>query len=75
MPRGGATQSVEMLIVLLCCGVACPTSSVPTCFRTLPAKNLEEIAAQVRAHSINALLIIGGFEVCPVLSGGWCQLH
>ncbi|ELW71645.1 6-phosphofructokinase type C [Tupaia chinensis] len=30
--------------------------------RTLPGKNLEEIAAQMRAHNINALLIIGGFE-------------
>lgn len=31
--------------------------------RTLPGKLLEEIAAQIRAHSINALLVIGGFEV------------
>ncbi|XP_049632260.1 ATP-dependent 6-phosphofructokinase, platelet type [Suncus etruscus] len=30
--------------------------------RTLPGKLLEEIAAQIRAHSINALLVIGGFE-------------
>ncbi|KAM9672085.1 ATP-dependent 6-phosphofructokinase, platelet type [Trichechus inunguis] len=30
--------------------------------RILPAKYLEEIAEQMRAHSINALLIIGGFE-------------
>ncbi|XP_074181145.1 ATP-dependent 6-phosphofructokinase, platelet type isoform X3 [Rhinolophus sinicus] len=30
--------------------------------RTLPGKYLEEIAAQMHAHSINALLIIGGFE-------------
>uniref|UniRef100_A0A2K6PT81 6-phosphofructokinase type C n=1 Tax=Rhinopithecus roxellana TaxID=61622 RepID=A0A2K6PT81_RHIRO len=28
----------------------------------LPGKYLEEIARQMRAHSINALLIIGGFE-------------
>ncbi|XP_011811389.1 PREDICTED: ATP-dependent 6-phosphofructokinase, platelet type isoform X3 [Colobus angolensis palliatus] len=30
--------------------------------RVLPGKYLEEIATQMRAHSINALLIIGGFE-------------
>ncbi|XP_054551031.1 ATP-dependent 6-phosphofructokinase, platelet type isoform X3 [Talpa occidentalis] len=30
--------------------------------RTLPKKYLEEIAAQIRTHNINALLIIGGFE-------------
>ncbi|XP_054447559.1 ATP-dependent 6-phosphofructokinase, platelet type isoform X2 [Pteronotus mesoamericanus] len=30
--------------------------------RTLPGKYLEEIAEQMRTHSINALLIIGGFE-------------
>ncbi|XP_033065342.1 ATP-dependent 6-phosphofructokinase, platelet type isoform X2 [Trachypithecus francoisi] len=30
--------------------------------RVLPGKYLEEIAMQMRAHSINALLIIGGFE-------------
>ncbi|KAM7322585.1 hypothetical protein ACRRTK_018090 [Alexandromys fortis] len=30
--------------------------------RTLPGKHLESIAEQMRSHSINALLIIGGFE-------------
>uniref|UniRef100_A0A2K5QYV4 6-phosphofructokinase n=1 Tax=Cebus imitator TaxID=2715852 RepID=A0A2K5QYV4_CEBIM len=30
--------------------------------RVLPGKYLEEIATQIRVHSINALLIIGGFE-------------
>ncbi|XP_035944703.1 ATP-dependent 6-phosphofructokinase, platelet type isoform X3 [Halichoerus grypus] len=30
--------------------------------RTLPGKSLEDIAIQMRKHSINALLIIGGFE-------------
>ncbi|XP_066484553.1 ATP-dependent 6-phosphofructokinase, platelet type isoform X1 [Tiliqua scincoides] len=30
--------------------------------RTLPAKYLEKIAEQMRAHSISALLVIGGFE-------------
>uniref|UniRef100_A0A452UQW5 6-phosphofructokinase n=1 Tax=Ursus maritimus TaxID=29073 RepID=A0A452UQW5_URSMA len=30
--------------------------------RTLPGKSLEDIATQMRKHSINALLIIGGFE-------------
>ncbi|XP_043920537.1 ATP-dependent 6-phosphofructokinase, platelet type isoform X4 [Protopterus annectens] len=30
--------------------------------RTLPAKNLEKIADQMRAYNINALLVIGGFE-------------
>ncbi|KAL4823002.1 hypothetical protein H8958_016467 [Nasalis larvatus] len=30
--------------------------------RVLPGKYLEEIARQMHAHSINALLIIGGFE-------------
>lgn len=33
--------------------------------RTLPAKHLEEIANQFRIHNINALLVIGGFEVRP----------
>ncbi|XP_035577784.1 ATP-dependent 6-phosphofructokinase, platelet type isoform X7 [Zalophus californianus] len=32
--------------------------------RTLPGKSLEDIAAQMRKHSINALLIVGGFETC-----------
>ncbi|XP_054292894.1 ATP-dependent 6-phosphofructokinase, platelet type isoform X3 [Pongo pygmaeus] len=32
--------------------------------RVLPGKYLEEIATQMRTHSINALLIIGGFETC-----------
>lgn len=31
--------------------------------RTLPAKHAEKIADQIRKHNINALLIIGGFEV------------
>ncbi|XP_030612973.1 ATP-dependent 6-phosphofructokinase, platelet type isoform X5 [Archocentrus centrarchus] len=30
--------------------------------RTLPAKHVDKIAEQMRKHSINALLIIGGFE-------------
>ncbi|XP_027260884.1 ATP-dependent 6-phosphofructokinase, platelet type isoform X3 [Cricetulus griseus] len=30
--------------------------------RTLPGKHLEKIAEQIRSHSINALLIVGGFE-------------
>ncbi|MBO8910712.1 6-phosphofructokinase, partial [Staphylococcus aureus] len=30
--------------------------------RTLPGKYLEKIAEQMHSHSINALLIIGGFE-------------
>lgn len=30
---------------------------------TLPGKHLEKIAKQIQSHSINALLIIGGFEV------------
>lgn len=33
-------------------------------FRTLPAKHVGKIAAQMRQHNINALLIVGGFEVC-----------
>ncbi|XP_006516550.1 ATP-dependent 6-phosphofructokinase, platelet type isoform X1 [Mus musculus] len=32
--------------------------------RTLPGKYLEKIAEQMHSHSINALLIIGGFETC-----------
>ncbi|KAM8958466.1 ATP-dependent 6-phosphofructokinase, platelet type isoform 4-T4 [Lycaon pictus] len=32
--------------------------------RTLPGKFLQDIAQQMRTHSINALLIIGGFETC-----------
>lgn len=34
-----------------------------SCFRTLPAKYVEKIADQMRTHNINALLIVGGFEV------------
>ncbi|XP_010736435.1 ATP-dependent 6-phosphofructokinase, platelet type isoform X2 [Larimichthys crocea] len=30
--------------------------------RTLPAKHVDKIAEQMRAHNINALLIVGGFE-------------
>ncbi|KAM4688386.1 ATP-dependent 6-phosphofructokinase, platelet type isoform 3-T3 [Discoglossus pictus] len=30
--------------------------------RTLPAKYFDQIADQIRAHNINALLVIGGFE-------------
>lgn len=40
--------------------------------RTLPAKYLEKIAEQMRAHNINALLVIGGFEAyesCVQLAG------
>ncbi len=32
--------------------------------RTLPAKHVDKIAEQMRKHNINALLIVGGFEVC-----------
>lgn len=32
--------------------------------RTLPGKHLEQIAEQIRINNINALLVIGGFEVC-----------
>ncbi|XP_068604834.1 ATP-dependent 6-phosphofructokinase, platelet type-like isoform X2 [Brachionichthys hirsutus] len=35
--------------------------------RTLPGKHLEEIAAQLRIHSISALLVIGGFEALESL--------
>uniref|UniRef100_A0A8C2KQ62 ATP-dependent 6-phosphofructokinase n=1 Tax=Cyprinus carpio TaxID=7962 RepID=A0A8C2KQ62_CYPCA len=35
-------------------------------FRTLPAKHIDKIAEQMRIHNINALLVIGGFEVCNV---------
>lgn len=31
--------------------------------RTLPGKHLDKIADQFRIHNINALLVIGGFEV------------
>lgn len=31
--------------------------------RTLPAKHIGEIAEQMRKYNINALLVIGGFEV------------
>lgn len=34
--------------------------------RTLPGKHLDAIASQFRLHSINALLVIGGFEVCQI---------
>lgn len=35
--------------------------------RTLPAKHVDKIAEQMRIHNINALLVIGGFEVCNVI--------
>uniref|UniRef100_A0A4W5MHE7 ATP-dependent 6-phosphofructokinase n=1 Tax=Hucho hucho TaxID=62062 RepID=A0A4W5MHE7_9TELE len=35
--------------------------------RTLPAKHVEKIAEQMRAHNINALLVIGGFEALECL--------
>lgn len=60
------------------CSIHCVrplTWSVLTCFRTLPGKYLEDIATQMRAHSINALLIIGGFEVRPTRAyplAPWC---
>lgn len=31
--------------------------------RTLPAKHADKIAEQIRKYNINALLVIGGFEV------------
>ncbi|GAB1297902.1 ATP-dependent 6-phosphofructokinase [Apodemus speciosus] len=50
---------------------------------TLPGKHLEKIAKQMHSHSINALLIIGGFEWSlntitdnPVTTlSGWTRLH
>uniref|UniRef100_A0A8C1SIJ0 ATP-dependent 6-phosphofructokinase n=1 Tax=Cyprinus carpio TaxID=7962 RepID=A0A8C1SIJ0_CYPCA len=37
--------------------------------RTLPAKHIDKIAEQMRKYNINALLMIGGFEVClPLLA-------
>uniref|UniRef100_A0A673K0Q8 6-phosphofructokinase n=1 Tax=Sinocyclocheilus rhinocerous TaxID=307959 RepID=A0A673K0Q8_9TELE len=37
--------------------------------RTLPAKHIDKIAEQMRKYNINALLVIGGFEVClPLLA-------
>ncbi|XP_066539343.1 ATP-dependent 6-phosphofructokinase, platelet type isoform X1 [Hoplias malabaricus] len=35
--------------------------------RTLPAKHVEKIAEQMRKYSINALLVIGGFEALECL--------
>lgn len=35
--------------------------------RTLPGKHLDKIAEQMRIHNINALLVIGGFEVRNVM--------
>ncbi|XP_038654246.1 ATP-dependent 6-phosphofructokinase, platelet type-like isoform X6 [Scyliorhinus canicula] len=39
--------------------------------RTLPAKNAEAIAEQIRLHDINAILMIGGFEAFEAL----LQIH
>lgn len=39
------------------------SSLVLIIFRTLPAKYLEKIADQMRTYNINALMVIGGFEV------------
>lgn len=33
-------------------------------FRMLPAKHIDKIAEQMQKYNINALLVIGGFEVC-----------
>ncbi|XP_051542712.1 ATP-dependent 6-phosphofructokinase, platelet type-like isoform X5 [Myxocyprinus asiaticus] len=35
--------------------------------RTLPAKNVDKIAEQIRKYNINALLVIGGFEALECL--------
>lgn len=35
------------------------------CCRTLPGKYVDKIADQMRKNNINALLIVGGFEVRP----------
>lgn len=45
-----------------------PSPLVLSVLSTLPGKYLEKIAEQMRSHSINALLIIGGFEVRCCLS-------
>lgn len=51
--------SIRLIILIMF--FASPTGSF---LRTLPAKHVEKIAAEMRKHNINALLIIGGFEVC-----------
>lgn len=43
------------------------------CVRTLPGKHLDKIAEQMRIHNINALLVVGGFEVCTTFPG-YCKL-
>lgn len=35
--------------------------------RTLPEKRMPEIAARLKEFNIQALLIIGGFEVCNIM--------
>uniref|UniRef100_A0A8C1V438 ATP-dependent 6-phosphofructokinase n=1 Tax=Cyprinus carpio TaxID=7962 RepID=A0A8C1V438_CYPCA len=40
--------------------------------RTLPAKHIDKIAEQMRKYNINALLVIGGFEVCLP---AWTLVH
>lgn len=42
------------------CGFNC---NIVKLYRTLPGKHLDKIAEQMRIHNINALLVIGGFEV------------
>lgn len=47
----------------------CNRLNIVSRVRTLPGKHLEEIAEQLRIHNINALMVIGGFEVSlsPIL--------
>lgn len=44
--------------------------------RTLPAKHIDKIAEQMRKYNINALLMIGGFEVClPAWALGFLMFY
>lgn len=59
-PGGGTSESewADFLLFVFSNGL----NTIPNA-RTLPGKHLEEIAEQLRIHNINALMVIGGFEV------------
>lgn len=55
---------MQLILNVMCCVVLSAYLQCSQICRTLPAKHIEKIAEQIRKYSINALLVIGGFEVC-----------
>lgn len=63
--RSWTTNSLS-LQRLICCIYSEKTNETGRlCCRTLPGKYVDKIADQMRKNNINALLIVGGFEVRP----------